>query len=88
MQRLAHMPGVCKLHDYGINRQGIYLVMTRYTCSLRSWRAKQTAKPSTRLKLYMEIFCQLADLLKVTVLSWVKNAKPAGCVYQDTGHAE
>lgn len=65
MQRLAHMPGICKLHDYGINRQGIYLVMTRYTCSLRTWRAKQTVKPSIRLRLYMEIFCQLADLLKV-----------------------
>ncbi|KAL3131548.1 hypothetical protein ABBQ38_007850 [Trebouxia sp. C0009 RCD-2024] len=64
MQRLAHMPGICQLHDYGINRQGIYLVMTRYTCSLRSWLAKQTVKPSLRLRLYMDIFCQLADLLK------------------------
>ena len=65
MQRLAHMPGVCKLHDYGINRQGIYLVMTRYSCSLRNWLAKQTVKSSLRLRLYMEIFCQLAEMLEV-----------------------
>ena len=65
MQRLAHVPGICKLHDYGINRQGIYLVMTQYSCSLRAWLAKQKVKPSQRLRLYMQIFCQLAELLKV-----------------------
>ena len=52
MQRLAHVPGVCKLHDYGISRQGIYLVMTRYSCSLHAWLAKQTVKQSLRLRLY------------------------------------
>lgn len=71
MQRLAHMSGICKLHDYGINRQGIYLVMTRYTCSLRTWLAKQTVKPSMRLRLYMEIFYELADLLEVSAFSGV-----------------
>ena len=69
MQRLGKLPGVCsgicKLHDYGIDKHGIYLVMTRYTCSLRAWLAKQHAAPSTRLKLYLTIFCQLAEVLQV-----------------------
>ena len=69
MQRLARIPsvsgGVCKLHDYGIDRQGTYLVMTRYRCSLRAWLAKQASRPSLRLRLYLSIFCQLAELVQV-----------------------
>lgn len=82
MRRLAHMPGICKLHDYGISRHGIYLVMTRYSCSLRTWLAKQTVKPALRLRMYMEIFRQLAELLKVMVLPlpFVKKHVMCGCV--------
>lgn len=81
MQRLAHMPGICKLHDYGISRQGIYLVMTRYSCSLRAWLAKQTVKPSLRLRLYMELFCQLAELLKVLPFLLMKENTCSHGVY-------
>ena len=79
MQRLGKLQGVgsgvCKLQDYGIDKQGIYLVMTRYTCSLRGWLAKQEAAPSLRLKLYLAIFCQLAELLQVVQMQspgWLK----------------
>ncbi len=68
MQRLQPLPGVCKLHSYGIGEEGIYLVMTKYSCSLRDWREKQQGDPCKQLKLYLNIFCQLAECVQVQSL--------------------
>ena len=65
MHRLRHIPGVCKLHDYGIDQHSIYLVMTKYACCLRDWRARQSSDARQQLKLYLTIFCQLVELVQV-----------------------
>ena len=65
MQRLEGISGVCKLQDYGIDQQGIYLVMTKYRCSLRDWREKQKHKPRQQLKLYLTMFLQVVELVQV-----------------------
>ena len=65
MHRLRNIPGVCKLHDYGIDQEHIYLVMTKHSCCLRDWREKQKSDPSQQLKLYLNIFCQLVELVQV-----------------------
>ena len=65
MHRLRNIPGVCKLHDYGIDQEHIYLVMTKYSCCLRDWREKQKSDPSQQLNLYLNIFCQLVELVQV-----------------------
>ncbi|DBA77935.1 TPA: hypothetical protein ACH3X2_008356 [Trebouxia sp. C0005] len=64
MHRLRNIPGVCKLHDYGIDQDHIYLVMTKYSCCLRDWREKQKSDPSRQLNLYLNIFCQLVELVQ------------------------
>lgn len=65
MHRLRNIPGVCKLHDYGIDQEYIYLVMTKYSCCLRDWREKQKGNPCQQLNLYLNIFCQLVELVQV-----------------------
>ena len=67
MQRLRHLQGVCQLQDYGIDQNSIYLVMTRYRTSLRDWRLKQTRKPTDQLKLYLNIFSQVAEQVQVRI---------------------
>jgi len=82
MHRLRHIPGVCKLHDYGIDQEHIYLVMTKYSCCLRDWREKQKGDPSQQLNLYLNIFCQLVELVQVKCMpltrsNCVVNAEPS-----------
>ena len=73
MQRLQHIPGVCKLHDYGITEEGIHLVMTKYHCSLRQWRERQGRTPSQQLKLYLNIFWQLVEVVQVDIVIKSQN---------------
>lgn len=65
MQRLCHLQGICKLHDFGICSDSIMLVMTKYRCSLRAWRLRQPANCRNQLRLYLNIFAQVAKLLQV-----------------------
>lgn len=64
MQRLKHISGVCELHDFGICNDSIMLVMTKYQCSLREWRQRQPVEACHQLRLYLNIFAQLAKLLQ------------------------
>ena len=65
MQRVKHIPGVCQLHDYGITHDSITLVMARCRCSLREWRQRQPSQPHHQLRLYLNIFCRLAEIVQV-----------------------
>lgn len=65
MQRVKHIPGVCQLHDYGITHDSITLVMARCRCSLREWRQRQPSQPHLQLRLYLNIFCRLAEIVQV-----------------------
>ena len=69
MQRLHHIPGICRLHDYGIGPDSILLVMTKYRCSLREWRLRQPEDARYQLRLYLNIFAQVTRLLQVRVVS-------------------
>ena len=66
LQRLQHLPGVCKLLDYGMSPEGICLVMPKYHCSLRRWRNCHvpTSGPQ-QTRLYLNIFAQLVHLVQV-----------------------
>lgn len=64
MQRLSSTPGVCRLHDFGICSDSIMLVMTKYRCSLREWRQRQPEDARRQLRLYLNIFAQLAKLIQ------------------------
>lgn len=68
MQRLRHIQGICRLHDFGICSDSIMLVMTKCRCSLREWRHRQPVNCHNQLKLYLNIFAQLAKLLQVCLL--------------------
>ena len=65
MQRLDHTQGICRLHDFGICTDSIMLVMTKYRCSLREWRHRQPGNCRNQLRLYFNVFAQLAKLLQV-----------------------
>ena len=68
MQGLCHIQGICRLHDFGICSDSIMLVMTKYRCSLREWRHRQPDNCRGQLRLYLNIFAQLAKLLQVCLL--------------------
>lgn len=67
MQRLSRSPGVCQLHDYGITNDSILLVMPKYKCSLHEWRQGQPIQPQHQLRLYLNIFCKIAELVQVVL---------------------
>ena len=68
MQRLQDTPGICRLHDYGIGPDSILLVMNKYRCSLREWRLRQPGEARYQLRLYLNIFAQLAKLVQASTL--------------------
>lgn len=65
MQRLSHIQGICRIHDFGICADSIMLVMTKYRCSLREWRHRQPDNCRHQLRLYLHVFAQVAKLLQV-----------------------
>lgn len=54
------------LHDYGVDDSSYYLVMKRYDCSLREWRAKQIKGLAENLPVYMKIFREVLKAVVVT----------------------
>jgi len=64
MQRLSNVPGICRVHDFGICNDSIMLVMTKYRCSLREWRHRQPEDACHQLRLYLNVFAHLASLLQ------------------------
>eukprot|EP00817_Percolomonadidae_sp_ATCC50343_P003480 CAMPEP_0117433320 /NCGR_PEP_ID=MMETSP0758-20121206/12699_1 /TAXON_ID=63605 /ORGANISM="Percolomonas cosmopolitus, Strain AE-1 (ATCC 50343)" /LENGTH=751 /DNA_ID=CAMNT_0005223901 /DNA_START=212 /DNA_END=2468 /DNA_ORIENTATION=+ len=56
MEKFKHTQHICLLYDYGLDDDSFYIVMKRYSCSLKSWREKQTKPLADMLPIYMKIF--------------------------------
>jgi serine/threonine protein kinase len=60
-------PCVTDLYDYGVDSQNYYIVMKRYSGSLRDWRLKQSTKTSEikyNLSLYLAIYKEILKCFK------------------------
>jgi len=68
MSILEHYSGdsrVCKLYDYGVNREYCYMVMKKYTTSLKSWRTRQTLSLEEMLPTYIWTFGRILDAMQM-----------------------
>ncbi|DBB02952.1 TPA: hypothetical protein ACH3X1_013548 [Trebouxia sp. C0004] len=63
MERLSSVPGICRIHDFGICSDSIILAMTKYRCSLREWRHRQPEDACHQLRLYLNVFAKLASAI-------------------------
>ncbi len=54
------------LHDYGVDDNNYYIVMKKYTCSLREWRSKQTGTLAENMQLYLHVFREVLSAVEVT----------------------
>lgn len=50
---------ICKLIDYGVDEENYWIVMKKYTMSLKEWRLKQVKSLEENLPLYLNVFCNL-----------------------------
>ena len=66
LQELRGEDCAVALYDYGVDDNNYYLVMKRYTCSLREWRLKQKQSLNESLTLYLNVFNQVLKAVKVT----------------------
>ena len=62
MRKLEGVPGMCRLLDYGMDKDHSYLVMPKYKGSLRQWRLEQ---PNITSRVSLELFLQAVSLVKV-----------------------
>ena len=54
------------LYDYGVDNNSYYIVMKRYSSSLRQWRLEQKESPFENLSLYLSIYKEfLKSLAKI-----------------------
>ena len=56
LEELRLEPCVSDLYDYGLSGGSYYIIMKRYTCSLRQWRLNQTKSLNENLSLYLSIY--------------------------------
>ena len=56
LEELRLEPFVSDLYDYGLDQNSYYIVMKRYSCSLRQWRLQQTKSLNENLSLYLSIY--------------------------------
>ena len=56
MQKLSTTSCACRLHDYGIHKNRIYLILKNYPLSLRAWRATHGELSEGSVRLYLNIF--------------------------------
>lgn len=66
LEQLALKDNICQLYDYGIDSDSFYLVMKHYRCSLKQWRERQSQQPERQLALYINIFKQILQGVKVS----------------------
>ena len=66
LEQLALKDNICQLYDYGIDSDSFYLVMKHYRCSLKQWRERQSQQPDKQLALYISIFNQILQGVKVS----------------------
>ncbi len=50
---------VTTLYDYGVDDNNYYVVMKRYTHSLREWRGKQTGTILENLPMYLHVYMEI-----------------------------
>ena len=50
---------VTDLYDYGVDDSSYYIVMKRYSGSLRDWRLKQQEQMHENMSLYLSIFKEI-----------------------------
>lgn len=56
MEKHSNSPFICKMYDFGVDKDNLYIVLEKYDMSLRNWRSLQTYSMSENLPIYMEIF--------------------------------
>jgi len=58
LDTLAGRPSACQMFDFGLDlhADALLLVLKDYRCSLKQWRAVQSADPAGQLRLYYAIF--------------------------------
>lgn len=77
LERLQGIPGICQLHDYGVCATSAALIMKRYPFSLRTWRERLPADPSSQLRLYLRIFADVLQRIKVQIPDLCASLKSA-----------
>jgi len=50
---------ICKLIDYGVDQNHFWIVMKRYSTSLKDWRDHQTKSLDENLLLYLNIYSNI-----------------------------
>jgi len=58
-------PCVTDLFDYGVDRTSYYIVMKRYSGSLREWRLRQKPNMMENLSLYLSIYKEVLKAFKI-----------------------
>ena len=53
------------LYDYGVDDNNYYIVMRRYSGSLREWRQRQTSCLADNLPIYLQVFKQALKAVEV-----------------------
>lgn len=51
-------------YDYGVDGDYYWIVMKKYTTSLKEWRKRQKAPLSQNLSLYMNIFMSVLNIMQ------------------------
>ena len=59
MQKLSTTSCACRLHDYGIHKNRIYLILKNYPLSLRAWRATHGELSEGSVRLYLNVFIKV-----------------------------
>ena len=55
---------VTDLYDYGVDESSYYIIMKRYSGSLKEWRGKQKPHMKDNLSLYLSIYREILKCLK------------------------
>jgi serine/threonine protein kinase len=57
-------PCVTDLYDYGVDKQNYYIVMKKYSGSLREWRSSQKTVMQDNISLYLSIYREILKCFK------------------------
>lgn len=76
LQTLTHVPGVCRLLDFGVDSNQYFIIMERCKMSLADWRLARPVQPSASdCMLYLKLFDK--------ILQAVKGISDAGVIHFD-----
>lgn len=56
---------ISQLYDFGVTHDSLYMVMKEYKCSLRDWRKKLPPKCPRAIRLFLRIFRNVVEAVKV-----------------------